>query len=85
MKLILDHRAGDLLPWNPSECFRWFRGSAEVGNPLDTAVVRVAYYHVEGLYLLRLLLRVMLAVPSPGDLCRPMCQNNKKCPLPVPN
>ena len=52
MKLIFYHCAGDLLPWNPSERLRWFRGSVEVGNPLDTAVDRVAYYHVEGLYLL---------------------------------
>ena len=80
MKLILDRCAGDLLYWNPSECFRWFLGSVEVGNTLDVAVDRVAYYYVEGLYLLRLLLRVMLAVPSPGDLCRPMCQNNKSAP-----
>jgi len=77
MKLILDRCAGDLLPWNPSERLCWFRGPVEVGNPLNTAVGRVAYYHVEGLYLLRRLLRVMLAEPSPGDLCRPMCQNNK--------
>jgi len=80
MKLVLDRCAGDLLSWNPSERLRWFRGSVEVRNPLDTAVDRVAYYYVEGLYLLRLLLRVMLAVPL-RVTCAAQCAKTTKVPL----